>query len=227
MAAFVLVPGAGGEAAGWAPVGQELTARGHEVIAVDIAEDDPALGLPEYAELVLAAVGDRRSVVLVGQSMGAFTVAMVAEQVAPLTIVLLNAMIPLPGETPGQWWGNTGSEAARIAAAEAGGYPTAFEVGTYFLHDVPQDVLASGPQGREPADTPFGQPCTFRSWPDVPLHVITAEGDRFFPRAFQQRVARERLGVVPDVVPGGHLATLSHPVPIAELLCRYVAAGAA
>ena len=79
------------------------------------------------------------------------------------------------------------------------GYSTTFDVGTYFQHDVPADVLAFGPQGRQPSDTPFGQPCSFRSWPDVPLHVITSEGDRFFPRA-----------------------TLSHPVPIAELLCGYL-----
>ena len=53
-------------------------------------------------------------------------------------------MIPRPGETPGEWWGNTGWEPARIAAAQAGGYPAEFDLPTYFLHDVPADVAAAG-----------------------------------------------------------------------------------
>jgi len=35
-----------------------------------------------------------------------------------------------------------------------------------------------------------------------------------FPLELQQRVARERLGVDPDSVPGGHLAALSHPAEL-------------
>jgi hypothetical protein len=38
---------------------------------------------------------------------------------------------------------------------------------------------------------------------------------------FQRRVARERLGVDVDTVPGGHLAPLSHPIEVAERLHRY------
>ncbi len=50
-ATFVLVPGAGGNASYWDELLPELESRGHEVIPVDIAEDDPTLGLPEYAEI--------------------------------------------------------------------------------------------------------------------------------------------------------------------------------
>ena len=67
MALFVLVPGAGGQAAYWALLVPELERRGHQVIAVDIAEDDPALGLPEYAKIVDQAIGGRREAVLVAQ----------------------------------------------------------------------------------------------------------------------------------------------------------------
>ena len=41
--------------------------------------------------------------------------------------------------------------------------------------------------------------------------MISAKEDRFFPLEFQQRLARERLGVEPVVVPGGHLVALAHP----------------
>ena len=39
MALFVLVPGAGGQAAYWALLVPELERRGHQATAVDIAED--------------------------------------------------------------------------------------------------------------------------------------------------------------------------------------------
>ena len=59
-------------------------------------------------------------------------------------------------------------------------------------------------------------------WPGVPLHVIAGRDDRFFPVELQQRVARERLGVEPDIVPGGHLAALSRPAELAAALVRYL-----
>jgi hypothetical protein len=37
-----------------------------------------------------------------------------------------------------------------------------------------------------------------------------------------RRLARERLGTVPDEVPGCHCAALSHPRELAELLVSYL-----
>jgi hypothetical protein len=109
--------------------------------------------------------------------------------------VFVNAMIPRPGETACAWWGATAAVEAREQAAARRGYATEFDVGTYFLHDVPQDVLRAGPeQPREEAETVFGEPCRFERWPDIPLHVLAGRDDRFFPIEFQRRVARERLG---------------------------------
>ena len=56
------------------------------------------------------------------------------------------------------------------------------------------------------------------AWPDVPTTVLAAQDDRFFPFAFQQRVARERLGVEAVPVPGGHLAALSRPAEITDAI---------
>lgn len=202
---------------------RELESRGHEAIPVDIREDDPALGLPEYADVTVAAIGGRTRTVLVAQSMGAFTAPMVAARVPVRSIVLLNAMVPLPGETPGEWWDAVGSQQARHDAAVADGYLTDFDVDTYFLHDVPPEVLARLPgDERAPSDTPFGQPCTFESWPDVPLHVLTGADDRFLPLDLQRRVAAHRLGTEVDVLPGGHLVALSRAAELADRLASYV-----
>ncbi len=222
MSTFVLVPGAGGNASYWRELVAELERRGHDAVAVDIPQDDPAVGLPEYAALVEAAIGDRADTVLVAQSLGGFTAPMVSSPVR--MIVLLNAMIPLPGETPGRWWGATGSDAARRAAEEAAGRDPEFDEERTFFHDLPDDVrvqMERDPQPRAPADTIWSQPCDFERWPDVPMHVVVGRDDRLFPWEFQQRVSRERLGIEPDLLPGGHVLAKSRPVELADLLEDY------
>ncbi|MFF3413625.1 alpha/beta fold hydrolase [Streptomyces sp. NPDC002698] len=216
---FVLVPGAGGSAWFWHRVVSELRSRGHEAVAVDLPGADESSGLPEYTDAVAEAIGDRTGTVLVAQSMGGFTAPMVCTRVPVGLLVLVNAMVPLPGETPGQWWGNTGSEPARLAAAEAGGYGAEFDLDTYFLHDVPAEVAAAMAGQEQPeADIAFNQPCDIERWPDTTTRVLAATGDRFFPVDFQRRVARDRLGIEAETIPGGHLAALSHPSPLVDRL---------
>jgi pimeloyl-ACP methyl ester carboxylesterase len=219
MSVFVLIPGAGGSAWYWHRVVPELRARGHEAIAVDLPGPDESAGLPEYADMVVAAAGSQDDIVLVAQSMGGFT-APVACMLTPVRLlILVNAMIPLPGETPGDWWGNTGWEPARVAAARAGGYPAEFDLAAYFLHDVPADVVATGEGHNFPeADIAFSQPCIIERWPDVPTRVLAGRDDRFFPLEFQRRVARDRLGEDVEELPGGHLVALSRPAELADRL---------
>ena len=223
MSRFVLIPGAGGAAWYWHRVGPELRARGHEAVAVDLPGADESAGLPEYADAVVAAIASHRDVVVVAQSMGGFSAPMACSRVPVRLLVLVNAMIPLPGETPGDWWGDTGWEPARVAAAQAGGYPAEFELATYFLHDVPAEVVTAGEEHQyAEADIAFGQPCVIERWPDVPTRVIAGRDDRFFPLEFQRQVARERLGAEVNEIPGGHLAALSRPAELTDRLTRYL-----
>jgi pimeloyl-ACP methyl ester carboxylesterase len=219
----VLIPGAGGAAFYWHRVVPLLEKAGNEAIAVDLPADDERAGLRKYADVVLAAIGKRRDVTLVAQSMGGFTAALVCAR-APKRIsrlVFLNAMVPIPGETPGDFWDDTGSEKARKAAARRGGYGAKFELDTYFLHDVPKRVARElAKHAREESSRAFREPAVFVGWPDVPIHVVVGRDDRFFPRVFQARVARERIGkgVVVTEVAGGHLAALSRPREVAKVL---------
>ena len=216
---YALVPGAGGVAWYWSRVAPLLEKAGHTALPIDLPGDDPAAGLPEYVDIVVDAIGDRSDVVLVAQSLGGFTVPLVAQRVSLAAIALVNAMIPAPGETAGDWWGDVGSAAARTEAAQRGGYPEEFDVQTYFLHDVDPAIAAAGePYQRPQSDTVFEAPCAFTAWPDVPTQVICGADDRFFPLEFQQRVARDRLGIEPVVLPGGHLVALSQPERLVGLL---------
>lgn len=218
MSSYLMIPGAGGAAWYWHRVVPLLEAAGHEAIAVDLPGPDPAAGLPEYTELALAAADGRTDVVLAALSMGAFTAPLVAARRPLKALVLVNAMIPVPGETAGQWWDDTGSQEARVQAAQEGGYSTEFDLDTYFLHDVPPEVLEGGPGPRDEAAAAFASPCDFTAWPDIPIHVVAGRDDRFFPAEFQRRLAKDRLGVEADVLPGGHLIALAHPEPLARYL---------
>jgi pimeloyl-ACP methyl ester carboxylesterase len=140
-------------------------------------------------------------------------------------IVLLNAMIPEPHETPDDWWEATGSQPARRAADQAAGRDPEFDLERHFLHDLSDEARAAlfAAKPRDASATAMASPCDFDTWPDVPIRVLAGRDDRFFPLEFQRRVAAQRLGRPVDEVPGGHLAAVSFPAEVAEQLSRYAA----
>ena len=215
MATYVLIHGAGSDSWYWHLVAPELAARGHAVVAPDLPADDDSAGLAEYADIVVEAIGDRRDLIVVAQSMGGFTAPLVAERLPVDLIVLVAAMVPLPGEPPGEWWANTGHAVATFDGDPAD--PVAL-----FLHDLPPDVRAEAmAHGRDQSGTPFEKPWPLPAWPDVPTRFLLCRDDRFFPAAFQRRVVPERLGIVPDEMDGGHLPALARPAELVERLEAY------
>jgi pimeloyl-ACP methyl ester carboxylesterase len=213
---FVLIPGAGGRAWYWHLVAPQLQSHGHEAVPVELPAADDRAGLPQYAATVVHAIGKRdpQHVVLVAQSLAGFTLPLVCMKVRVALLVLVNAMIPRPGETPGEWWRNTGHDEAkrRQNVRDGRSADAPFDALIDFFHDVPQPVVDAAWAQGEPiqSDTVFASPCTFEVWPAVPTRVLVGRDDRFFPAEFQQRVARERLGISAEEMPGGHLVALSH-----------------
>ena len=97
---------------------------------------------------------------------------------------------------------------------------TAHDLDEVFLHDVPA-AAAAGATPRLQGGGIFSSP--LRDWPDgVPVRVISGRDDRLFPLLFQQRLARERLGVEPDVLSAGHLIGLARPDALARQLLGYL-----
>ena len=225
MATYALIPGAGGDAWQWHLVARELEAMGHVAIAVTLPTGDDDAGWNEYADAVASAIGDRRDVVLVAQSLAGFTAPLVCERRPVDLIVLLNAMIPLPGETGNDWWSNVGSgEAMRRHLASIGlSEAAAQDDRVLYFHDVPDAIVEEAFARGEPQQsmTPMGQPWPLAAWPDVPTRVLAGRDDRLFPVDFQRRVARDRLGIEADVIEGGHMLCLSHPRELVERLERY------
>jgi pimeloyl-ACP methyl ester carboxylesterase len=219
---FILVPGAGGDSWYWHRVVPMLTAAGRRAIAVDLPASDDSAGLAEYAEVIERAAASQVDIILVAQSLGGFSAPLVAARRHVRELVLVNAMIPAPGETGGAWWVNTDQRAARSAKAERDGRVLGddFDVVAEFFHDVPDEVIAEAFLRGEPqqSDRPFADPWPLESWPDVPTRLVAGADDRFFPVEFQRRVAAERLGLDVDVLPGGHCIALSQPAALTSYL---------
>lgn len=224
---FVLIPGADGRAWSWHRVVPELRRLGHDTVAVELPLAGTA-GLTEYADAVVGAVGARTRLVVVAHSLGAFTGPLVCDLLPVDLLVLLNPMVPAPGETAGDWWENTGQGEAATVRAVSDGRPVEFDVRRDFFHDVPPEVTEEAfAPGTETADldTLFAQPWSLTSWPDVPTAFLHGSDDRLFPPDFQRRIARERLGMdAIDEMPGGHLLALSRPEELAARLTAYASA---
>lgn len=225
MATYVLIHGAASDSWYWHRVVPELEALGHDVVAPDLPCDDDSAGLEDYADTVVRAVGDRRDLIVVAQSLGGFTAPLVCERLPVDLMVLLAAMVALPGEQLGDWWESTGFMAYKQAEAERDRRPpdAPFDVREVFFHDVPPDVVeAAFAHGeRDQSGTPFEKPWPLDAWPDVPTRFLLARQDRFFPADFLRPLVEERLGLVPDEIDAGHLPALSQPHELVARLEAY------
>jgi hypothetical protein len=179
MTTYVLIPGAGGTAWYWHRLVPELQQRGHEVVAVDLPADDDSAGLREYADAVIDAVGYRTQLILVAQSLAGFTAPLVCERRPVDLLGMLNAMVPAPGETPGDWWANTGHGAARAEQAARDGRtleddPDLLDA---FFHDFPPQLTAEAMAHgvRRQSYTPF------TAWPRVPTSSSKVATTASFP----------------------------------------------
>lgn len=224
MTTFALIHGGGDVGWSWHLVQDELRKRGHASVAPDLPSDDDSASLDDYANAVITAVGDAQGLVVVGHSYGAFTAPLVADRLDAELLVLLAGMIPAPGEAPNDWWENTGyAEAAKAQAQNDGGLTGNADPFVTFYHDVPRD-LADEAMRRERGESAMAgrQPWPLDSWPDIETKFILCRDDRLFPADFYRRLAKQRLGIDPDEIPGGHCVALSRPRELVEQMLSYL-----
>jgi pimeloyl-ACP methyl ester carboxylesterase len=214
VATYVLIHGAGDVGWYWHLVEAELRARGHDVVAPDLPLQDELAGLPEYANAVIEVIGDRTDLVVVAQSFGGFTAPLVCSRVAVDLLVLVTPMIPAPGEAPADYWTNTRYEDEARESYD--------DVIALFYQDVPPELAAEAvKRGRTQSEARMHEPSPLTAWPDVPTRVVLCRDDRLFPPSFIRRVAKERLGITPDEIDGGHTPALSRPTELAARLEAY------
>jgi len=225
VATFVLVHGAGDAGWYWHLAEAQLQARGHHTVAPDLPCDNDKASLDEYAATVADAAAGRSELVIVGQSYGAFAATLAASRLPARLLVLLAGMIPAAGESPAQWWDNTGyRQAVAEQAALDGDGAGSDDPFLSFYNGVPRPLAEEALRraGRGESSVVWDTRWPLPAWPNVPTKYILCQQDRFFPARFLRRLARERLGIAADEIPGCHCVALSHPVELAELLVSYL-----
>jgi pimeloyl-ACP methyl ester carboxylesterase len=215
VATYALIHGGGDVGWYWHLLEAELRDRGHDTVAPDLPTEDRSAGWSEYADTVVDAIGDRTDVVVVAQSFGGFTAPIVCERRPVDLLVLVAAMVPLPGETFNGWaraeWEETVTEE-----------PDWDDLVGTFYQDVPSDLVAEAlRRGRPETSGVMGEPWPLAAWPDVPTRFILCREDRAFPPEFLRKVVTERLGITPDEIDGGHTPALSRPKELADRLEGY------
>lgn len=215
MSTFVLIHGGGSSAWDWHLVAPLLQQAEHDVVAVDLPIEDEKAGLEEYVDVVAAAVKQHESVeghediIVVGHSLGGFTAPLVAAALNADGLVYLSSMIPAPGEAFTDWWTNTGHDREAVDA----------DPEVVFFNGVPGDLAREAREReREEKGDWFSRPWPAERYPDVRTGAILCRDDQFFPPSFMRRQIRDRLGVEPVEIAGGHYAAISNPSGVAAAL---------
>ena len=225
LSTYLLLHGAASSGWYWHLVEPLLESAGHEAASPDLPADDPNAGLVDYVATAVDAVDGcgGEDVIVVAQSMAGFLAPVVAAARPVAGIVLLAAMIPNPGERGHDWWVNTRQPDAQQRRFDELGLDSA-DVNNpevIYGHDIPLDVWTeAGRRLRDQMGRPFDDPCPISGWPSVPTYVVAPRDDRLFPIEFQRRLAKERLGLDIQTIPGGHLPALSQPQAVADALLR-------
>ncbi|HXF31700.1 MAG TPA: alpha/beta hydrolase [Solirubrobacterales bacterium] len=223
---FVLIPGAGADPRVYEATIAALRDLGQDGLAPPLPLEDPDAGPSAHADAVIAALPEPHPdpLVIVGQSLGAYTAAVLADRLGPRRLILLAPMIPKLGETAGDWWEDTGHAEAIASLTARLGPPEDWDeaaLDEVFYHDVDAATLAANDEydGR-PAPGMFAEPLRVERWPYAPTTVLAPRDDRLFPLEFQRRLTRERLGEEAEFaeMPGGHLPMLSRPRELAARL---------
>ena len=210
----------------WDLLRPELERLGHRVIAMDLPISDPALGAADYARTVESALEPGSEPVLVGHSIAGLVVPLVAASRPIRRLIFLAAFLPSPGQSA--------NDQRRTEPIDGRVPPTTSE-----WIDVGENVWMVGPKTATELFFPDATPAVARwatqrlrpqsyrimdettpltTWPDVESRSIVCRDDRAMNPAWFRAASRDRLGVEPVELSGGHSPFLTRPVELALAL---------
>ncbi len=222
MSSFALVHGGGLGAWCWDEVRRELAARGHESVAVDLAPEDFGGGAAHCADVIAEAFAGVRDAVLVGHSIAGLVTPLVAARRPVRRLVFLHALLPRPGQSVvDQMTTEPDMFNPDMFTAEAPFWEDEAVAIRFLFHDCPPAVARDAFRRLRPEQGLLGRELTpLEVWPALPMTYIVCANDRTATPGWARRAARERLGVEPIELPGGHCPMLARPRQLAEVLAR-------
>lgn len=225
MATFLLVHGACHGGWCWDSVAADLRRQGHTVLTPDLPSDDPAAGLEDYARVASAGLeSGAGDVVLVGHSLGALTVPIVAAQRPVSTMVFVAGIVGMPGKSL--------ADLAEVDAGRDGtledGELQMLDNGTFVFteagarralyHDCDPDAALAAIRRLRPQRSLWNEVMTIDRWPDTRIESVVCTEDRMVNRSWAERTATERLGTKPILMECGHSPMLARPGELAGIL---------
>ena len=226
MTTFGLVHGAYHGGSCWELLARELSARGHDTIAMDLPCDVADAGLEEYAAAAISALsGAPDDVVVVGHSMGGLTIPVVAARRPVARLVFLAALVTGPGKSLGDVLqpGHINPEMMTAGIDNGDGTATMpTDAATrLFYEDCAPDLAAWAaselrPQGWKAS----ADPLPIDTWPSVPCTYIACQDDRTLTIDFQRELATAHDMELVEIA-GSHSPFVARPAELADLLASF------
>jgi Alpha/beta hydrolase family len=220
MSLFCLVHGSTQNASCWDLLIPELAKRGHEAVRMNLPTNEPEASAMRYADVIAKAIppGQDDAVVVAHSASGLF-LPLVPQKRRARHLVFLAAVIPQIGKSlrdqvnddssmfNPEWLGKDPTKDDQLALK-------------FLVHDCSRELSrwALGAMSLMFARQAILETCPLSVWPDVPSSYTLCSEDRAIQPQWSRRAARERLGVVPTELPGGHCPYVSRPAELADAL---------
>jgi pimeloyl-ACP methyl ester carboxylesterase len=216
---IVLVHGAFADGSGWRGVYDDLTARGYRVTIVQ----NPLTSLADDVVATQRALARQDGPsILVGHSYGGVVITEAGADPRVAGLVYVSAIAPDVGQSAGQVLAEIPAPPEFIIEPQADGY--AFVNMEHFRAGFAGDLSVADAAFLRDSQVPialsiFGTPVTHAAWRSKPSWFVVATQDHAIdPRLL--RLMASRIGAETVEVQGSHVAFISQPRAVADVIDR-------
>ena len=225
MAHFLLLHGACHGSWCWDALAPILAAAGHGSTAPDLPCDSLSAGLGESADAAIASLPDAaEDVVVVGHSLGALLAPLVAHRAPTRRMVMLAGIVGAPGASLESLATQDADRDLPLHESDLEFDPegrfrfTDAGARRLLYHDCPARAADASIARLRFQRSMWREVAAFEAWPHVETMSVVCAEDRVVSPDWSRRIARDRLGVEPIDLPGGHSPFLSRPAEPADVL---------
>ena len=203
---------------GWRLLIEELGTIGHTAATIDLARFGERASATEYGHAVVGALSGEKVDVVVAHSGSGLLLPAIASAAQATMQVYLAAFVP---DGSRSLMDEVNEDASAVFNADwVGADPISdYDVARNFLfHDCSPDVA----EWAVTTLRAFMPISAYSEWvsraPAIPAMSVVPDCDRTLRPEWMMAASRERLGIEPTIVPGGHCPHVSRPRDLARIL---------